>query len=119
MDKIAAYITSAFMALVPPGADGVVPNPSGCPARLFCGCGVSVRVFGHPVPELFPARAWLRYPRAQAGHGMVAVWPGHVAYIESADGDGQATLYDPNSGGHRTRVHQRSLAGATIVNPHG
>jgi hypothetical protein len=42
-----------------------------------------------------------------------------VAYIESADGDGQATLYDPNSGGHLTRVHKRSLAGATIVNPRG
>jgi hypothetical protein len=118
VENIAAYVSAAFMALASPG-EGVVAHPAGCPHTAFCGCGVSVRVFGHPVPDLYPASAWRRFPRATARPGMVAVWPGHVAYIISADGDGQATLYDPNSGGHLTRVHKRSLAGAVIVNPRG
>jgi hypothetical protein len=117
MDFIARF-TAAFLSLAPAG-DGIVPHPSGCPATRFCGCGVSVRVFGHPVRDLYPASAWRRFPRAAAGPGMVAIWGGrHVAYIISVDGD-EATLYDPNSGGHATRIHHRSLAGATIVNPGG
>jgi hypothetical protein len=35
------------------------------------------------------------------------------------NGDGTATVYDANSGGGLTRVHRVSLAGLTIVNPHG
>jgi hypothetical protein len=119
MESAAAYITAAFLALISHG-EGIVPHPSGCPPIQFCGCGVSVRVFGHPVRDLYAASAWRRFPRAKAGPGMVAIWGSrHVAYIISVDGDGEATLYDPNSGGHATRVHRRSLAGATIVNPHG
>lgn len=115
---IQAFFTAAFLALTP-HAEGVVPHPSGCPTVQFCGCGVSVKVFGHPVRDLYPASAWRRFPRAAAGPGMVAVWRGHVAYIISAEGDGEATLYDPNGGGHKTWIHKRSLAGALIVDPHG
>lgn len=97
----------------------LLPHPAGCPRRAFCGCGVSVRVFGSSVRSLWPARAWLRFPRSAAGPGAVAVWHHHVAYIEALDANGNAVLYDPNSGGHRTRRHVRSLAGATIVNPTG
>lgn len=99
----------------------ILPHPSGCPSRLFCGCGVSVRVFGHAIKALFNHRAWLHFPRTYAHAGAVAVWrgsPGHVAYIESVSGDG-AVLYDPNSGHHLTRRHLASLQGATIVDPHG
>ncbi len=118
MEPIAAFFTSAFLALTPHG-QGIVPHPSGCPAVQFCGCGVSVKVFGHPVRDLYPASAWRRFPRAAAGPGMVAIWANrHVAYIISADG-GDALLYDPNGGQHQTWIHRRSLAGATIVNPGG
>jgi hypothetical protein len=99
--------------------EGLVPHPSGCPWRAFCGCGVSVRVFGHPIRELFLASNWFRFPRAMAAAGMVAVRNHHVMYIESYSGDGNATVYDPNSGGHQTRTHLRSLRGYAIVNPHG
>jgi hypothetical protein len=101
------------------GPEGFLPHPSGCPWRAFCGCGVSVRVFGHPVRELFLASNWFRFPRALAGAGMVAVRNHHVMFIESYNGDGNATVYDPNSGGHQTRTHLRSLRGYVVVNPHG
>lgn len=97
----------------------VVAHPAGCPSRAFCGCGVSVKVFGKPIRDLFLARNWFKFPRATPGAGMVAVRNGHVMYIMAYDGNGNATVYDPNSGGHRTRIHIRSLAGYRVVNPHG
>jgi hypothetical protein len=39
--------------------------------------------------------------------------------IRAVDANGNATVYDPNSGHHLTRIHQRSLAGYTIVDPNG
>lgn len=96
----------------------IVDHPSGCPSRAFCGCGVSVKVFGHPVKGLFAAAAWFKFPRATPAAGMVAVRNHHVMYILAYDGNGNATVYDPNSGGHLTRIHERSLAGYRIVNPH-
>jgi hypothetical protein len=96
----------------------IVAHPTGCPWHAFCGCGVSVEVFGHPVRDLFLARNWYRFPRAAPAPGMVAVRRHHVFAIRAIDGNGNAIVYDPNSGGHQTRVHSRSLAGYTIVNPH-
>lgn len=97
----------------------IVSHPAGCPGRAFCGCGVSIKVFGHPVKDLFLASNWFRFPRAAPGPGMVAVRNHHVMYIMAYSGNGAATVYDPNSGGHATRVHTRSLRGYAIVNPHG
>lgn len=94
-------------------------HPEGCPWHAFCGCGVSVKVFGHVVADLKLAWNWARkFPHAAPGPGKVAVWPHHVVYIESYQ-NGIALVYDPNSGGHQTRVHHRSLAGAVIVDPKG
>jgi CHAP domain-containing protein len=109
------------MGLLARGLAQIVNHPAGCPARQFCGCGVSVRVFGHSVRDLWLARNWFRFPRSAPAAGNVAIFRGggHVAYIEQVHGDGTVTLYDPNSGGHQTRIHRRSLAGAVIVNPRG
>lgn len=97
----------------------VVSHPEGCPRIQFCGCGVSVRVFGHPVRELWLVQNWYRYPRAEAAPGNVAILGSrHVAYILQAYGDGTATLYDPNSGGGLTRIRRVSLRGWAIVDPH-
>ena len=96
-----------------------VAHPSGCPGRAFCGCGVSVKVFGKPVRNLYLARNWYKFPRTAAAPGMVAVRNHHVMYIQSLDANGNATVYDPNSGGHQTRIHTRSLSGYTVVNPYG
>lgn len=97
----------------------IVGHPSGCPSRAFCGCGVSVKIFGHPVKNLFLASNWFKFPRTSPAPGMVAVRRGHVMAIMAVDGNGNATVYDPNSGGHKTRIHLRSLAGYIVVNPHG
>lgn len=99
------------------GYGSIVSHPAGCPTRLFCGCGVSVRVFGRPVRSLFLAANWGRFPSAAPGSGMVAYRSGHVMYIEQYLGNGSAIVYDPNSGGGATRVHNRSLRGYRVVNP--
>ena len=99
-------------------AGSVVSHPAGCPWRALFGCGASVEIFGHSIRILWPSSAWFKFPRAHAAPGMVAVRRGHVMVIRSVDANGNATVYDANSGGHLTRVHQRSLAGFTIVNPH-
>lgn len=103
-----------------PGRGTVVAHPGGCPARAFCGCGASVRVFGHPVRELYLSSNWLiRFPRAAPGPGMVAARRGHVFVLERHVSGDIWLAYDANSGGHQTRVHERSVAGFAIVNPHG
>jgi hypothetical protein len=99
-------------------APELVSHPEGCPRSQFCGCGVSVRVFGHPVRDLWLVQNWYRFPRAQPASGNVAILGSrHVAYILEAYGDGTATLYDPNSGSGLTRVHRVSLRGWAVVDP--
>lgn len=97
----------------------IVSHPSGCPARAFCGCGAAVRVFGRPVRDLWLAANWLRFPRAAPAPGMVAARRGHVFVLESHLGGTTWQVFDANSGGHRTRIHARSIAGFAIVNPRG
>lgn len=97
----------------------LLPHPSGCPARAFCGCGASVEVFGHSVRELWLASNWFRFPRAAPAPGMVAVRRHHVFVIREVRDDNMVLAYDANSGGRQTRIHLRSLAGYTVVNPRG
>lgn len=99
------------------GANSVVGHPSGCPGRAFCGCGASVRIFGHPVRSLYLAANWLRFPRAHPASGMAAARRGHVFVLEAHVGGDEWMVYDANSGGHATRIHVRSIRGYTIVNP--
>lgn len=95
----------------------ILPHPSGCPRRAFCGCGAAVEVFGSPRRDLWLAAAWLRFPAAQPGPGMVAARRGHVMVIRQYLGNGKALVYDANSGRGQTRLHVRSLAGFSIRNP--
>lgn len=97
----------------------VLPHPPGCPRRAFCGCGAAVEVFGRPIRSLWLAARWLDFPRAAPAPGMVAARRGHVFVIKQVLGGGQVLAYDANSGGRRTRLHVRSLAGFVVVNPHG
>ena len=96
-----------------------VSSPSGCPSRAFCGCATSVKVFGHPVRDLYLAANWLRFPHAEPAPGMVAARHGHVFVIQEVLGGGMVLAWDPNSGGHQTHIHVRSLAGFSVRNPHG
>lgn len=99
----------------------IVAHPAGCPRRAFCGCGVSLHVFGKAVAAggLAIAAEWLRFPRAEPAPGMVAARRGHVFAILETRGNGRVLAYDPNSGRHMTRIHIRSLRGYVVVNPRG
>ncbi|WP_398471574.1 hypothetical protein [Tardiphaga sp.] len=97
----------------------ILSHPPGCPRRAFCGCGASVEVFGCPVRSLFLAANWLRFPRAAPAPGMVAARRGHVFVLRQHISGKTWLAYDANSGGRRTRLHARSIAGFSIVNPHG
>lgn len=101
------------------GDAAVVAHPSGCPGTAFCGCGASVRIFGHSIRELWLAANWFKFPRTSPAPGMAAVRRHHVMVLEADLGGGVWQVYDANSGGHATRVHARSIAGYAIVNPHG
>lgn len=97
----------------------IIDHPSGCPRTAFCGCGAAVRIFGAPLRALWAAASWFKFPRASPAPGMVAVRRHHVFVLEGKLDNGLWLAYDANSGGHQTRIHARSLAGYTIVNPHG
>lgn len=93
-------------------------RPAGCP-HAFCGCGASLHLFGRIIPSLNLAANWLRFPRAAPAPKMAAVRPHHVFVLEQHLGGNVWLAYDANSGGHATRLHARSIAGYTIVNPTG
>lgn len=97
----------------------VLPHPPGCPRRAFCGCGAAVEVFGRPIRSLWLAANWLRFPRTSPAPGMVAARRGHVFVIRQVLGGGRVLAYDANSGGRKTRLHVRSLAGFVVVDPRG
>lgn len=96
----------------------VVEHPHGCPSYSFCGCGASVKVFGHSIRELWLASNWFRFPKADPAPGMVAVRPGHIFVILEVVRRGVVLAWDANSGGHRTRIHLRQLAGFSVRDPH-
>ena len=97
----------------------IQPHPFPCPRVAFCGCGASVKVFGKPVRDLYLARNWYRFPRTSPASGMVAVRRHHVFVLLSQVSGSTWLVWDANSGGRKTRVHHRSIAGWAIVNPHG
>lgn len=96
----------------------LVAHPAGCPARAFCGCGAAVRVFGSPIRSLWLAANWYKFPRTSPAPGAVAVRRHHVFVLEQHLGGDTWLAFDANSGHHATRLHARSIAGYTIVNPH-
>lgn len=92
-------------------------RPAGCPSA-FCGCGASLYLFGRIIPELNLAANWLRkFPRAAPAPRMAAARSGHVMVLVEHKHDNVWLVHDSNSGGHLTRLHERSIAGYTIVNP--
>lgn len=96
-----------------------LPHPAGCPRRAFCGCGAATEVFGAPLRNLWLARAWYKFPRAAPAPQMAAVRPHHVFVLRRHVAGNNWLVADHNSGGRKSRLHVRSIAGFTIVNPHG
>lgn len=95
----------------------IIPHPPGCPARAFCACGASVRIFGRSIRSLWPTVAWFKFRRAAAAPGRVAVRRGHVFVLERHISGLRWLVTDHNSGGHKSRLHVRSIAGYVIVDP--
>lgn len=91
-------------------------RPSGCPTQ-FCGCGASLYLFGRIKPELNLAANWLRFPRATPAPRMAAARRGHVMVLVAHVQGDVWLVHDSNSGGHQTRLHERSITGFTVVNP--
>ena len=107
------YGKSAYHANTVIGA-----RPAGCPSR-YCGCGLSLKIFGKIRPELNLAWNWVKYfPRTSPAPGMAAARRGHVMGLLSHVGGNDWLVYDANSGGGLTRQHVRSIRGYVIVNPH-
>lgn len=101
------------------GAGRVVGGrPHGCP-RQHCGCSASLHIFGRIIPRLNLAANWLRFPRVAPAPGMVAARRGHVFVLKQHLHGKVWLVWDANSGRGKTRVHPRSIAGWTIVNPRG
>ena len=101
------------------GAGRIVGGrPHGCPRR-YCGCGASLHIFGRIIPRLNLAANWLRFPRAAPAPGMVAARRGHVFVLKRHLHGRVWLVWDANSGRGKTRVHPRSIAGFTIVDPRG
>lgn len=96
---------------------GVVGGrPPGCP-RAFCGCGASIELFGRIIPSLNLAANWLRFPPASPGYNMVGARRGHVFVLKQHVAGDIWLVKDYNSGGHLTRLHERSIRGYSIRNP--
>lgn len=93
-------------------------RPRGCPVR-YCGCGTSLHLFGRIIPSLNLAANWLRFPRAAPAPGMVAARRGHVFVLKEHVGGSTWRVFDANSGRGKSRIHNRSISGFAVVNPHG
>jgi hypothetical protein len=91
-------------------------RPAGCPRR-WCGCGASLHLFGKVIPKLNLAANWLQFPRATPAPNMAAARRGHVFVLKQHIQGSTWLVYDANSGGGKARMHARSIAGFTIVNP--
>jgi hypothetical protein len=113
----AAESHPGFHAQARGGGGAVIGSrPRGCPHR-FCGCALSLKLFGRIVPDLNLAWNWARkFPRTQPRVGAVAVRRGHVMQIIGGR-PGNWTIWDANSGGGKIRIHQRSVAGYVFVDP--
>lgn len=96
---------------------GVVGGrPEGCP-HAYCGCAVSLRVFGRIVDGLNLAANWSRFRPADPAPGRVAYRAHHVFLIQEVNADGTVVAYNPNSGSGLTRITTVSLRGYRVVDP--
>jgi hypothetical protein len=98
-------------------ADTMLPHPAGCPRVAFCGCGASADLYGRPVRALWLAASWFKFPRAQPARNMAAVRRHHIFVLKQHVRGNVWLVADYNSGGHKSRLHQRSIAGYAIVDP--
>lgn len=109
-----AYVRQRGMAKIARVA--ISGRPRGCPARSWCGCFMSLHVFGRNLRQLWLARAWASVGRPASGPapGVIAVYArgrgGHVGRVVRVLGPGRIVLLSGNDGG-RVRQRERSTKG--------
>lgn len=113
------------VAVVRSKAEIVGSRPAECHIRIagrlipYCMCALSVKIFGKVIPDLNLAANWpKRFPKARPEPGMVAARPGHGFQLLAHVRGDVWKVWDANSGGGLIRIHERSIAGYQIVNPH-
>ena len=107
---VALFACLVGFLLSPANAEIIGGRPAGCP-HAYCGCGARLYL-GIDDPRLNLASNWPRYYR---GSALIAVWRHHVAIVERMTSPHTAILRDYNSGGHLSRLHERSIVGARII----
>lgn len=79
-------------------------RPRGCPTA-WCGCYLSIHVFGENRRELWLARNWLNFERTSPSIGSVAVFArrggGHVGKVVGFDENNNPIVH---SGNHSGRI---------------
>lgn len=110
-------LISLFMLSTNPVSAQYLSHPMGCPRHAFCGCGAA-QDLGLRDRSLWLARSWFRFPRSYPAPNTVGVRSHHVFVLKQHMGGNNWLVADYNSGGHRSRLHVRSISGYTIVSPY-
>lgn len=90
-------------------------RPSGCPPRVWCGCWLSLEIFGENRRELWLAKNWLKFGKTVPRVGSIAVLGrrggGHVGVVVGFDGS------DPilKSGNHSNRVAVATYTRSRVI----
>lgn len=117
--QVSLWTTLPFGAAVGNLGDGriVGGRPAQCPRR-YCGCYLSLDLFGKRVRDLDRADNWPKYfKRTKPAPGMIAARRGHAMKLIAQVRGKLWQVLDPNSGKGLTRIHTRSIAGFVIVDP--
>ena len=113
MRSLCFALPVAAILFTPAAANG--GRPPGCP-YLWCGCWLSIELFGRNDRALWWVPNWLKFPRTDPAPGAVAIIrrggrPGHVGVVVGFNGK------DPiiKSGNHNRRVGVATYPARTII----
>lgn len=86
----------------------------------FCGCALSIKLFGKIKPDLNLAVNWVRFfPKTSPAPGMVAAKRGHVLQLIAQVKSSKWRVWTANSCGRKICIQNLSIAGYTVVDPRG
>lgn len=118
---VLAVVVAVMVALALPSQAGqgtvIGSRPAGCPAR-FCGCALSLKLFGKIIPKFNLSTNWKALPATSAAPGMVAAKRGHVLQLVSHVRGNRWKVWTANSCGRRICIQERNITSAyTFHNP--
>jgi hypothetical protein len=113
---VIAGVVTFWLSLHAAQAEVIGSRPQGCP-KQFCGCALSLKLFGKIIPNLNLANNWKRFPKAARAPGMVGAKDGHVLQLRRHVKGNRWVVWTANSCGRKICIQERSIAGYTIVDP--